>query len=113
MATVQEPMERAEAAISAMLREGLPITGRGIVAYLKRTEGVGCSLREAMAAARIYREAQAPKWSRAVQRVRATLKPATKGLPADAVLRAGAALRSVDWMGEAEALVRTRTRKQP
>jgi hypothetical protein len=111
MATVQEPMERAENAVAAMLREGLPITGRGIVAYLKRTEGIGCSLREAMVAARAYREAQAPKWGRAVQRVRATLEPATKGLPADAVLRAGAALRSVDWIGEAEALIRGRKEK--
>lgn len=111
MATAQEPLARAETAVAAMLREGLPITGRGIVAYLKRTQGMGCSLREAMAAARAYREAQAPKWSRAVQRVRATMSTATARLPADAVLRVGEALKGVDWEQEAEALVHARARQ--
>lgn len=112
MATVQEPLERAESAVASMVRAGLPITARGIVAYLLRVDGVGCSMREAVVAARRYREAQQPKWVKAVGRVRASLAQATASLPADAVLRVADALERVDWSEEARAVVRARTKSR-
>lgn len=107
MATVQEPLERAEHAVAAMLREGLPITSRGIVAYLKRTEGVGCSLREATAAARAHRMAQAPELTRALALVFEVLASARKRMPADTAARMLRELRAVDWSSVLEAKRRT------
>lgn len=108
MATVQEPLGRTERAVVAMLREGLPITARGIVAYLKRTEGVGCSLREATVAARAHREAQAPELMKLRERWQSVVIRFINPQEPDLAARMVKELKRIDWASVLDPTLRTR-----